>query len=245
MRPLTSPARRAVRRLAFVAAAGLLAAGVATSPALAASGDGKQDNFDAKKITYCHGTGSTSNPYVGLTTSVAAFYSAGHIDHTDDIWPAFSYVKGGATYDVAAQNLGLLPAYGVTGAAILAAGCAIPAASPTPTPTQTVTPTRTVTPTDPATQQVVTPTPAVTPTVTPTPTPTGTPTTSPSLVMAGDPGTSTPAAANGDVTLSAQTAAYAPAPSVLPSSLLLASGMLLGAWAALTAFADRRRGRHA
>ncbi|WP_235934516.1 InlB B-repeat-containing protein, partial [Agromyces humi] len=59
-----------------------------------------------KKITFCHATGSASNPYVRLTTSVSAFFHAGHIDHQDkrDIYPAFTYVKQGKTYNVAAQG---------------------------------------------------------------------------------------------------------------------------------------------
>lgn len=59
-----------------------------------------------KKITFCHATGSASNPYVRLTTSVSAFFHAGHIDHQDkrDIYPSFSYVKKGETINVAAQG---------------------------------------------------------------------------------------------------------------------------------------------
>ncbi|MDQ4503081.1 hypothetical protein [Sinomonas sp. ASV322] len=291
MRSLTSPSRRTVRRLVLAAACCLLAGGVATSPALAVAGDGKQDNFDTKKIEFCHGTGSDSNPFVDLTTSVAAFYKAGHIDHdgTDgtpnDIWPAFDYVKDGVTHHVAGQNL--TTQFGTaTGAQILAAGCKIPTPSPSPTPTQTQTsnptptqtsnptPTETETPSSTPTQshtstpsptqtQTVTPaatpsptqthtitpsptqTQTVTPAATPSPTQTHTITPSPSIVVAGDPGTSTPAPANGDVTLSAQTASYAPAPDYLASNLLLVSGILLGAWAGLAALADRRRGRHA
>jgi hypothetical protein len=61
---------------------------------------------NAKKITFCHATGSDSNPYVLLTTSVNAFFNAGHIDHQDhrDIYPAFSYVKKGKTIEVPAQG---------------------------------------------------------------------------------------------------------------------------------------------
>lgn len=59
-----------------------------------------------QKITFCHATGSASNPYVRLTTSVRAFSQAGHLDHQDgrDIYPAFSYVKKGETYAVPAQG---------------------------------------------------------------------------------------------------------------------------------------------
>lgn len=59
-----------------------------------------------KKITFCHATGSASNPYVRLTTSVNAFFNAGHIDHQNhgDIYPAFSYMKKGKKIDVPAQG---------------------------------------------------------------------------------------------------------------------------------------------
>jgi hypothetical protein len=64
------------------------------------------DDESVKKITFCHATGSSSNPYEKLTTSVNAFFQAGHDTHQDkrDIYPAFSYVKQGKTYDVAAQG---------------------------------------------------------------------------------------------------------------------------------------------
>ncbi|MFF2275105.1 hypothetical protein ACFVTR_04430, partial [Agromyces sp. NPDC058126] len=50
-----------------------------------------------KKITFCHATGSATNPYVRLTTSVSAFLNAGHIDHQNrgDIYPEFTYKKPG------------------------------------------------------------------------------------------------------------------------------------------------------
>ncbi|GAA1775892.1 hypothetical protein [Agromyces lapidis] len=50
-----------------------------------------------KKITFCHATGSATNPYVRLTTSVSAFLNAGHIDHQKrgDIYPEFTYKKPG------------------------------------------------------------------------------------------------------------------------------------------------------
>lgn len=59
-----------------------------------------------QKVTFCHATGSASNPYVRLTTSVRAFYHAGHIGHQDgrDIYPEFSYVVKGETYAVPAQG---------------------------------------------------------------------------------------------------------------------------------------------
>ncbi|MGI9823307.1 LPXTG cell wall anchor domain-containing protein [Agromyces sp. Marseille-Q5079] len=61
---------------------------------------------DSDKITFCHATGSASNPYERITTSVNAFFNAGHDDHQNkgDIYPAFSYVKQGKTINVAAQG---------------------------------------------------------------------------------------------------------------------------------------------
>lgn len=58
-----------------------------------------------KKITLCHATGSSSNPYVGITVSVAAWYNSGHVSHAGDIWEAFSYYnKDGDKIDVPAQG---------------------------------------------------------------------------------------------------------------------------------------------
>lgn len=65
---------------------------------------GPPDDGDTKKIAYCHATGSTTNPYVFIETSVNAFFQAGHIDHPNDIWPAFSYTKNGQMYNVPAQG---------------------------------------------------------------------------------------------------------------------------------------------
>ncbi|MDB5170252.1 MAG: putative serine protease, subtilase family [Candidatus Saccharibacteria bacterium] len=62
------------------------------------------DDGDTKKIAFCHATGSATNPYVFIETSVNAFFQAGHIDHPNDIWPAFSYVKNGETINVPAQG---------------------------------------------------------------------------------------------------------------------------------------------
>ena len=55
-----------------------------------------------RKITFCHATGSESNPYVRLTTSVRAFFHAGHIDHHDDgdVYPEFSYATKDETLTV-------------------------------------------------------------------------------------------------------------------------------------------------
>jgi hypothetical protein len=59
----------------------------------------------ATKVTFCHSTGSDSNPWIELTTSVNAFY-VGHVlkQHTSDIYPAVSFQKGGQTINVSAQG---------------------------------------------------------------------------------------------------------------------------------------------
>ena len=40
------------------------------------NGTCSQDNDTVKKIEFCHATGSTTNPYVLINTSVSAFYNA-------------------------------------------------------------------------------------------------------------------------------------------------------------------------
>lgn len=58
-----------------------------------------------KKIEYCHATSSAKNPYTRVETSVNAFFTAGHIDHERDIWPAFTYRDNkGKLVKVAAQG---------------------------------------------------------------------------------------------------------------------------------------------
>ncbi len=62
------------------------------------------DDVETKKVTLCHATSSESNPYEKITVSVSAFINAGHIDHDGDIYEAFSYVKHGKPYSVAAKG---------------------------------------------------------------------------------------------------------------------------------------------
>src|SRR4051794_6713941 len=59
----------------------------------------------AQKITFCHSTASTSNPWNLITTSVNAFY-VGHVlaDHTSDVYPGVTFVKAGKTIVVKAQG---------------------------------------------------------------------------------------------------------------------------------------------
>lgn len=67
-------------------------------------GDCGDGDGNVKQVTYCHATGSATNPYVRLTTSVNAFFTSGHIDHDGDIYAAFSYVKHGKTIEVPANG---------------------------------------------------------------------------------------------------------------------------------------------
>lgn len=91
-------------------------------------------------VTICHRTGSASNPYIIISPDVEGVIN-GHLDHEQtgnglggDIVPTFSY--NGVTYS---KNLDTNFGDGVTGAAILAAGCRAPGAE-TPTPTPTIPP---------------------------------------------------------------------------------------------------------
>lgn len=71
----------------------------------------KGDCYKNSDITFCHATASNTNPYNMITTNTAAFYNAGHIDHTGDIFPAGSFVHNGVTQSWAAQGDQSLLAY--------------------------------------------------------------------------------------------------------------------------------------
>ncbi len=60
------------------------------------------DDGDDEKITYCHS--GNGKQYSKIETSVSAFYKSGHINHDDDIFPAFSFWKDGKLIQVAAQG---------------------------------------------------------------------------------------------------------------------------------------------
>jgi len=79
------------------------------------------------KVTICHATGSTTNPFVSITVDVASILNGhGHSGH-DDIIPAFSYTDHhGVTHSYPGQNLGT-DYNGSSGSAVLANGCVIPA----------------------------------------------------------------------------------------------------------------------
>ena len=85
-----------------------------------------EDDTDSKKVEFCHATGSESNPFVLLDTSVNAFYQAGHDTHQNgrDIVPPFSYKKKGQTISFPGLN------WDTTGQAIFKNGCEVPKPDP-------------------------------------------------------------------------------------------------------------------
>lgn len=85
-----------------------------------------EDDTDSKKVEFCHATGSESNPFVLLNTSVNAFYQAGHDTHQGgrDIVPPFSYKKKGQTISFPGLN------WDATGQAIFKNGCEVPKPDP-------------------------------------------------------------------------------------------------------------------
>lgn len=86
----------------FAGAVAIFFAIMALSSPATADTDPPADN---KKVTLCHATSSATNPYNKIEVSVAAFYNAGHIDHSNDIWEAFSYTtKGGDVVNVPSQG---------------------------------------------------------------------------------------------------------------------------------------------
>jgi len=90
--------------LGLVAAVIAIFAAVGLASSASATG-GDNPSADNKKVGFCHATGSESNPYVFIETSVMAFYNAGHIDHAGDIWEAFSYTNNkGDVVNVPAQG---------------------------------------------------------------------------------------------------------------------------------------------
>ncbi len=62
------------------------------------------DTPDTTKITFCHYDDGEGGKYTSNTTSVAAFYKAGHLDHSKDIFPAGSITKKGVVHSWAAQG---------------------------------------------------------------------------------------------------------------------------------------------
>ena len=88
-----------------------------------ATGNGGHGGSDKGKVTICHATGSSTNPYVQITPSKSGVYH-GHIahQHGEDIIPPFTYK--GQTYS---QN------WDAAGQAIWNNGCKKPTTTPPPT----------------------------------------------------------------------------------------------------------------
>jgi hypothetical protein len=69
------------------------------------------------KVKFCHATGSDTNPYVKIHTTVKTFFQAGHDTHQMDIVPPFTYFKHGHTINFPGLN------WDAHGKAILKKGC--------------------------------------------------------------------------------------------------------------------------
>ncbi len=93
------------------------------------------------KVTFCHATSSTTNPYVTVTTDPASVLRRGHDHHTGPVWsptlaahtswgdiiPAFSWVDShGATHHYAGLNTDRLD--------VVRNGCVVPPISVTVSP---------------------------------------------------------------------------------------------------------------
>ncbi len=77
------------------------------------------DSEVVTKVTFCHATPphNAAQGWVEITTSVNAFFNAGHVDHAADIVPPFSYVKQGETVSFPGMN------WDADGQAIFDNGC--------------------------------------------------------------------------------------------------------------------------
>ncbi len=108
--------RTRARFIAIIAAIPFVALGALGA---AGSASASQPVDGTNQVTYCHATGSTTNPYVVITTDKAAVVNA-HSKHQDerDIIPAFSYSVGKAVGTFAGLNL--------QNANILANNCNVP-----------------------------------------------------------------------------------------------------------------------
>lgn len=62
------------------------------------------DTPDSSTITFCHYDNGQGGKYTSNTTSVSVFYQAGHLQHSQDIYPAGTYIKNGVTHTWPAQG---------------------------------------------------------------------------------------------------------------------------------------------
>jgi hypothetical protein len=169
-----------------------------TVGALAASGlalmvSSASQATPSDKVTICHATASTTNPYTAPEVNTSSVdeeknqYLNGHGDHTGPVFDPAGGKDQPAWGDIIPpfeSPIGTkFPGYNWTeaGQAIYNNGCQPVIPTPTPTPTETTptpTPTET-TPTPTPTETTPTPTPTETVTVTPPPVPTATVTVTP------------------------------------------------------------------
>lgn len=158
--PQANPARRAAA--GRLRRASTLVATVGATAILVVSAATPTD-ASASRVTICHQVGNLS--YRVITVDVNSI-RGGHGHHQGDIIPAFSARQGNRETHYAGRNLNtvLRAADGLTGADVLAAGCAVPApaataqvAPPTSGAVATPTPVTTLAP-DTTVQAVPTPT---------------------------------------------------------------------------------------
>lgn len=101
--------------------AGVMTAGlVALTPLTAALATDQGNSNAQEKVTICHATGSTTNPYVVITPDANGVVN-GHYDHQDsrDIIPQFTYNDHGTTKTFPGQN------WDANGQAIYNNGCVL------------------------------------------------------------------------------------------------------------------------
>lgn len=137
----------------YIAAVIVLIAGLIAGVAYANDNPGHGNDNAGDKVTLCHATGSSTNPFVEITVNAnGAIHGHAGSDHQDgrDIIPPFSYNDHGKTVQFPGQN------YDAKGKATLANGCRVPSTTTTGTTTgstttvgtttsQTTTTTKTVT----------------------------------------------------------------------------------------------------
>jgi hypothetical protein len=106
-RPRPSVRSASIATLTALALGSTFAGGFAgTAYADSVPGQGAQQGITFDRVTICHATGSTSNPFVQITPSKIGVVN-GHLNHQDatDIVPAFTYADKGTAMFFAGQNL--------------------------------------------------------------------------------------------------------------------------------------------